>query len=151
MRNQLLPRQADNKFQGYRLALWIFAIILLMFAAMSANSIFNGHYVAVYADGLPLDSYSSAGAQAVVSFYAIWGITQLIVVTIGVIILLRYRTLVPLMFLLLLLEQILLRVIHHYLPIAKPNGAPASWFIVVLLSLVVLGLVLSLRRNRVKA
>jgi len=148
MPNRLLPRNADNNFQGHKVALWIFSIVLLMFAAMSMNSIFNGHYVAVNADGLPLGTYTPAGAQAVVSFYATWGVTQLIIVTLGVIVLVRYRALVPLMFLLLLSEELLLKVINNCLPIAKPNGAPASLFIIALLSLMALGLILSLwRRN----
>ena len=151
MFNRLLPRQADNDFQGYTLALWLFGAILLVLAAMSVNSVFNGHYVAVNADGLPLDTYTPAGAQAVVSFYATWGLTQLVIVAFGVIALLRYRALVPLMFLLLLFEQLLLRTVHFFLPVAKPHGVPASWFIICLLSLMALGLVLSLWQRRGKA
>lgn len=64
MFNRLLPRQADNDFQGYTLALWLFGAILLVLAAMSVNSVFNGHYVAVNADGLPLDTYTPAGGHA---------------------------------------------------------------------------------------
>ena len=148
---QLLPRQADNSYQGRKLALWIFALVLLMLAAMSANSIFNGHFVAINVDGLPLDTFTPAGAQAVVSFYAIWGGTQLIIVMFGIITMILYRTLVPLMFLVLLLEQLFLRGIHYFLPIAKPKGVPASWFIVLLLSLMALGLILSLWRRRAEA
>ena len=89
MLSQLLPSQANNRFQGYRLALWVFGVVLLLLAAMSMNSIFNGHYVAINADGLPLDSHTPAGIRAVVSFYAIWGLAQLVVVTFGIIVLLR--------------------------------------------------------------
>ena len=148
MLNNFLPRAADNHYQGYKVALWIFGAILLLFAAMSLNSIFNGHYVAVSADGLPLGSYTAGGAQAVVSFYAIWGITQLLLVIVGIIILVRYRTLVPLFFLLLLLEQFLLRMVSYFQPIAKPHGTPASTFIIVLFSLLIVGLALSLWKRR---
>ena len=151
MFNQLLPRQADNSFQGRKLALWIFALVLLVLAAMSVNSIFNGQYVAKDIDRLPLDTYSTAGAKAVVSFFAIWGGTELIIVLIGFIMLLRYRALVPLMFLVLLLEQLLRRLINISLPLAKPEGVSISWFIVLLMSLMALGLVLSLWRRRTEA
>jgi hypothetical protein len=148
MRNQILPRQADNAFQGQKVALWIFTIVLLILGAMSINSIFIGRFVATNADGLPLDTYTPAGAQAVVSSYAIWGLTQLIIVTIGFVVLVRYRTLTSLMFLLLLLEQVLLRVIHHYSPVAKATAAPGSYFITGLITAMAVGLVLSLwRRN----
>lgn len=152
MLNPLLPRQADNNYQGYKLALWIFAVVLLMFAAMSVNSIFNGYYVATSADGLPLGSYSPAGAQAVVSFYAVWGVTQLAVVALGVIALVRYRTLVPLMLLLLLLERLFLKVVDHYVPIAGVQDQHAvSIFIAVLYLLMAGGLFLSLWRRHVPA
>lgn len=143
MLSRFLPHRADNSYQGHKAALWIFSLVLLILAAMSMNSIFNGHFVAVNADGLPLDSYTPAGAQAVVSFYAIWGVTQFVIVLIGIISLVRYRALVPLMSLLLLLEQIFLRVVHYYLPIEKPKGAPALFFIVILLALMVMGVILS--------
>jgi len=148
MFNQLLPRQADNSFQGRRPALWIFALVLLVLAAMSTNSIFNGHYVAKDIDGLPLDTYTLTGAQAVVSLYAIWGVTQLIIVLIGIITIIRYRALVPLMFLVLIFQQLLMRVIHYYLPVAKSEGVSISWFIVLLMSLMVLGFILSIWRHR---
>ncbi len=151
MLGQLLPRQADNSFQGFKLGLWLFGVVLLLLAAMSMNSIFNGHYVAINADGLPLDSYTPAGIRAVVSFYATWGLTQLVVVAFGMIVLFRYRALVPLIFLLLLLEQLLLRVIRFYRPLAGPNGAPASWLIIVLLSLMAAGLILSLWPRHAKS
>lgn len=151
MFNRLLPGTANNDYQGYKIALWIFGVLLLLIAAMSLNSIFNGHYVAVNADGLPLDSYTAGGAQAVVSFYATWGLTQLMLVIVGVVALFRYRALVPLVFLLLLLEQFLLRMVHYFRPVAKPHGAPASIFIIVLFSLLIVGLVLSLWKRSAKA
>ena len=66
MLNRLLPRQVDNTYRGYKLALWLFALVVLVKVAMSVNSIFNGHTVASSADGIPLDTFTPAGAQAVV-------------------------------------------------------------------------------------
>ena len=151
MSNRLVPRQADNSFQGRKPALWIFALLLLLLAAMSVNSIFNGRFVAKDIDGLPLDTYTPAGAQAVVSLFAIWGGTQLIIVMLGIIVLLRYRALVPLMFLVLLFQRLLLQVIHHYLPNAKSEGVSISWFVILLISLTALGFILSLWRRRARA
>jgi hypothetical protein len=118
---------------------------------MSTNSIFNGYYVASQVDGVPLASYTAAGAQAVVSMYATWGVAQLIIVMFGIITLLRYRALVSLTFLLLLLEQILWRVVHHALPIAKPGPSSGSWFIYALFVVTFLGFVLSLWKRSTKA
>lgn len=148
MLSYLLPRQADNTFHGQKLGPWILALVLLVLTAMSANSIFNGYFVATQVDGLPLDSYTAAGAQAVVSFYAIWGLAQLVIVAFSAIALVRYRALVALALVLLLLEQVFWRVIHHALPIAKPGVSSGSWFLNALLALTVFGFVLSLWPRR---
>lgn len=148
MLNRLLPYKADNHYQGHKSSLWVFGVLLSLLAAMSLNSIFNGHYVAVNADGLPLGSYTPGGAQAVVSFYATWGVTQLLLVIVGILILIRYRTLVPAFFLLFLLEQFFLRMVPYFRPVAKPHGTPASTFVIILFSLLIVGLALSLWKRK---
>jgi hypothetical protein len=111
---------------------------------MSLNSIFNGHTVASSADGIPLDTFTSAGAQAVVSLSAAWGLGQLVICLLSVLVLARYRTLIPFMFALLLLEHLSRRLIFHIMPIARTGTLPGSTVNLVLLTLMVAGLVLSL-------
>jgi len=53
MFDQILPLRADNTYRGYKLALWLFAVVVFMKAAIGLNSIFNGHKVAISADGIP--------------------------------------------------------------------------------------------------
>jgi hypothetical protein len=43
MFNQLLPRQIDDNYRGYKLALWLFAPLVLMKVGISLNSIFDGY------------------------------------------------------------------------------------------------------------
>lgn len=150
MLSVLLPREANNDFRGHKSGLWILAVVLLLLAAMSANSIFNGHYVATKADGLPLDSFSAAGAQVILMFYAMWGVTQLIVVAFGIVALVRYRALVPFAFLLLLIEQVLWRVVHYALPISKQGASGGGWFIYMLFAVILIGFVLSLWQRSAK-
>ena len=85
----LLPRRADNDYRGYKAALWIFGLILLLRVVMSVNSIFNGYLVASSADGIPLDSYTPAGARAVVSLFATLGLSQLALCVVGILVLIR--------------------------------------------------------------
>ncbi|MEO7063958.1 MAG: hypothetical protein ABI082_09350 [Dokdonella sp.] len=151
MINNLLPRQADNRFQGQKLGLWILSAVLLLFAAMSANSIFNGYFVASEVDGIPLATYTADGAQAVVSIYAIWGVAQLTVVTFGIFVLVRYRALASLAFLVLLIEQILWRIVNHALPIAKSGPSSGAWFVYALFAITLLGFALSLWKRKSNA
>jgi hypothetical protein len=140
----LLPRRADNDYRGYKAALWIFGLILLLRVVMSVNSIFNGHLVASSADGIPLDSYTPAGARAVVSLFATLGLSQLALCFIGILVLIRYRDLIPFLFSLFLLEHLGRRLISRFLPVARVGQPPGIVVNLILLSLMVVGLVLSL-------
>jgi len=147
MLNQLLPRHVDNTYHGYKLALWIFAVLVLMKVAISLNSIFNGYSVATSADGIPLDTFPSGAARTVVSLFAAWGLAQLIICLLCIVVLARYRSLVPFMFALVLLEHLSRRLIFLVMPIVR-TGTPPGFFVnLVLLALMVVGLALSLRSH----
>jgi hypothetical protein len=83
MFNQLLPQRIDNTYRGYRLALWLFGLLLVLKVTMSLNSIFNGSTVASSADGIPLETFTSAGAQTVVSLFALLGLSRLVICLLG--------------------------------------------------------------------
>lgn len=151
MPNRLLPRSIDNAYGGYKLALWLLAIVVLAKAAMGLNSIFNGYEVATSADGIPLDTFTPAGANAVVSFLALWGLAQLIFSLLGVLALVRYRAMVPLVFLMLMLELVSRKLILTALPIAKAGTSPAFSINAIFITLMALGLVLSLWRRGVQS
>jgi hypothetical protein len=146
--DRLLPQRVDNTYRGYKLALWLFALVVLMKLAMSLNSIFNGYVVASSADGIPLDTFPSAAARTVVALFAIWGLAHLMICLLCIVVLVRYRSMVPLMLALLLLEHLSRKLILHFLPIAR-TGTPPGFFInLVLLALMIVGLALSLLRSQ---
>lgn len=139
-----LPRQVDNTYRGQRLALWLFGLLLLVRGAMGINSIFNGRSVATSADGIPLDSFTPAGAQTVVALFALLGLSRLVLTVIGVVVLVRYRTLVSFMFALFLLEQLSRYLIVQQIPITRIGTPPGSAINLGILAVTALGLALSL-------
>jgi hypothetical protein len=145
MFNRLFPQRFDNTYRGYKLALWFFALLMLMKTGISLNSIFNGHMVAGSADGIPLDTFTSAGAQTVVSLFAIWGLSQLMICLLCILVLVRYRSMIPFMFALLLLEHLGRRLILHFLPVAQTGTPPGYAVNLVLLTVMIVGLAFSLR------
>ena len=146
MIEQLIPKHADNAYRGHRLALWILALIILMKLGIGLNSIFNGHYVASSADGIPIDTYTPAGTQTVLALFAVLGLFQLMLCLLGMLVLGRYRALVPLMFSLLLLEQLGRKLILLFIPIERTGEPSGSILNLVLLAALIAGLALSLRR-----
>lgn len=143
----LLPREVDNDYRGHKAALWLLALLLLMKVSMSVNSIFNGRLVASSADGIPLDTFTAAGAQTVVSLFATLGLSQLMICLLGILVLVRYRALMPLLFSLLLLEYVGRRLISLYLPVPRTGTPPGFTINLILLALMLVGLVLSLRNR----
>ena len=139
-----LPRTADNTYRGHKLALWILGVVVLMKVLMSVNSILNGRYVAQKADGLPLDAYPAAAATTILSFLALWALGHLLLSLLGVLALVRYRSMVPFAFALLLTEHLGRKLIIQFLPMARSVSAPASGINLALVALMIAGLALSL-------
>lgn len=140
----LLPQPADNVYRGHKLGIVLFSLLLFMKTAISLGSIFNGRTAASSADGIPIDTYTPASAQAVVSLFGILGLSNFLICLIGGVVLFRYRSLVPAMFALFLVHELSKKLILNVMPIARVGGASASILGLVILSLIALGLALSL-------
>ncbi len=147
MFSRLLPQRIDHSFGGHKLALWLFALVVFMKTSIGLGTIFNGRNAATTADGIPLDSFTPAGAQAFLSVFAIWGLAQATIGLLCILVLVRYRGLVPFMFLLLLLEHLGRKLILVVMPIARTGTPPGSLINLALVALMILGLVLSLRNS----
>ncbi len=124
MLNPLFPRRADNAYPGRLLGLWIFAAVVLMKLALAGDAIFNGSFMARAGDGIPLGAFGPAGSRTVASLYALWGLEHLVIGVACLVALARYRTLIPALYALLLLEQVSRKfIILRFLPLS-PSGAP---------------------------
>lgn len=143
----LLPLRADNAYRGHQSALWLFGLVVLVKTGIGGGTLFNGRMAATNADGIPLDTFGSAGAQAFVSIFAVWGLSQLMLSAVALLVLLRYRSLVPFMFTVLLFEHVVRRVIFVVLPMPRLGSPPGFWINVVLLGLMAIALMLSLWRR----
>jgi len=105
MFSRIFPKVIDNVHRGHWLAILFLIPLALSKVTIGANSMINTRLVATSADGIPLDSYGAAGAQAVIALFALWGLCTFLIGLQCVVALLRYRAMIPLMYLLLLLEQ----------------------------------------------
>lgn len=144
MLSRLFPRSADNSYRTQKLTLVLFGLILLVKTAISLGSIFNGYTAVTSADGIPIDTYGPAGAQTVLSIVAALGLANVIICLIGIVVLIRYRSLIPFMFAILFVQQLARELVLEMLPIAR-TGSPAGVSInLVMLIVMAVGLVLSL-------
>lgn len=148
MLERLLPRQIDNKFEGQRAALWLLGLLIAAKLVMSVNSILNTAKVAAGADGIKLDSFGPEAAREVVTLFALTALGQLALTLIALTVLIRWRAMVPFMFLVLAGEQLVRRLIVQSNGVAR-TGADVGWYVGYgFLALLTLGLALSLIPGR---
>ena len=144
MLDRIFPAQFDNAYRGHRLALWLFGLLVVVRLGIALGSIFNGYQAASSADGVPLDTFPPAASQAVVTLFALLGLVHVMLLLICIVALVRYRTMIPLMFVLLLLEYLCRRLILLLMPTAGTGTPPGLFVNLALLAVMIGGLVLSL-------
>jgi len=148
MFNQFLPRRIDNTYSGRKLALWLFALVVFVKTLQSLFVIISGYSVLMSADGIPLDTYTPASAQTVVSVWALLGLYRLIICLLCLLVLIRYRAAIPFMFAVLALEYLSRQLILHFIPLVRTGTPPGPIVNLILFALTIVGLALSLGRNR---
>jgi len=158
MLDRLFPKQFDNDYRGYWLGIWILAPILLMKLAMGFNVAglnpwISNRQIAISADGLAIDSYGNEAASVVMFMFASWGLILLVLSLLGILVLVRYRAMVPLMYLLLGIEQFGRKAIGLLQPVAShpataENLTPGFIINAGFMAALLLGFVLSLAAAR---
>ncbi len=152
MLERFLPGQADNRFDGHRAALWLLGLFIALKLVVSLNSILNTASVAAGADGFPLDRFGLEAARAVLMLFALSALGQLVMALICVVVLIRYRALVPFLYLLGLGEFLFRRFIIGAYAVERAGSPAIAWYLNAgFLALLTIGLVLSLipaRRTR---
>jgi hypothetical protein len=87
---------------------------------------------------------SVAGAAGIIFAFALWGSSQLLFALIQLLVVFRYRALVPLMYLMLILEVLLRELVGAMKPVTFAHTPPGAIGNQVVLPLAILMLVLSL-------
>jgi len=155
MFSRIFPKQIDNTYRGHWLGIGFLAVVVLMKGTQGAMSVFNTRNVLTTADGIPLDSYGAAAGETVIALTALGGFCLLVIALLGVVVLIRYRAMIPFMFLVQLIVQLGGRVLLEVNPIVRSAetsmgfaGHPIGfWLNLAILAMTVIGFVLSLRNK----
>ncbi len=156
MLERIFPKTIDNRFRGLPVALWLLVPLLLLRLVIGTNSILNTVSVATTADGIPLAHYGADAAAQVVQLFALLGLAWLVTALLGVVVLLRYRAMIPLFYLMLTVQLIGTRAIHLVRPTVEmgattvgSTGISAGAIVSTsLMAMIVVGFVLSLFGRR---
>jgi len=147
MFDELLPRRLDNEYRGSKAALWLFGLVVAMKSTQSLAIIFNGYATARDADGIPLGSFTPAVAQTVVAVFAQGSLWRLFFCILCMIVLVRYRSAVPLMLALLALNYLAAQLVLQFIPLLRVGGPVGPLVNFMLFVVMLVGLGLSLRRR----
>jgi hypothetical protein len=148
MLDRILPRSADNTFRGPRLALWLFGVVTVLKTLQGATSMLNARSVGAGADGIPFDSYPPGPAATGVALFALLGLALFVLGSLCIVVLVRYRSLIPLMFTVLALHYLAGRVVLYFHPLARTGTAGGVYINVGLFVLMIVGLALSVASPR---
>ena len=96
---------------------------------------------------IPLDSFTPNGSAAVVTFFALWGLSQLLIAAWYVLVLTRYRSLIPLMYLSIIIEYLGRMAIGAWKPVVSLETPPGATGNFVLSGLGLAMLILSMRER----
>ena len=149
-RIKLLPVVVDNQFRGIKLSQYAFLLITAATIVRSLIHVLAPDGGAQSIATIPLESYSPQAAATVILMFSLWGLSQLLMGFVYLGVYLKYKSLIPMMYLLLTVEYAMRIVIGQMKPIVTSGTAPGSignWIMVpVCVVLLALSLIQS-RRN----
>ena len=128
----LLPAKVDNTIRGSKLPFYVFALYVIVSTVRSAIHLLAPDGGAGSIAGMDL---SVAGADGIVLAFALWGSSQVLFAIVQLAVSFRYRSLVPAMYLMLVLETLLRMLVGRMKPVTfahTPPGATGSYLILPL-------------------
>jgi hypothetical protein len=150
MIGRIFPKQFDNaSWRGHWLAIWFLVPLLLVKAVQGVNSIVLTRMVATNTDGIPIDRYGAAGAQTVLALFALLGLYGLLLPLLSAVALIRYRAMIPLVYLMFLFVQLGSRILLLVQPIERASAMPIGLPInLAILAFTLVGFAFSLVERR---
>jgi hypothetical protein len=144
----LFPKTVNNEYRGARIAKWVFVALTVLTIARSLAHMFLPDGGAQSIATIPLDAFSPGASAVVIGMFAQWGLTQLMFGLLYVLVLWRYQSLIPLMWLSILFEwtgRLLLGFVKPFETAGTVPGAIGN-LVIPLIALILF--VFSLRKQR---
>ena len=151
MLRAMFPEQLTNDYRGRPIAKWFFVAMTIMTLARSLIHVLAPDGGAQSIATIPLDTYTESGSAAVVLVFAPWGLSQLLIGIIYILVLWRYRALIPFMYLLMIVEYSTRICLGMLKPIQTAGTAPGGTGSYAIVPLAAVMLFLSLRGSSTRS
>ena len=123
---KLIPETIENKIPSNKFVYYFCWLLVGFNLFRSLEHIFAEDGGAESIAGIPLSSYSSEAANNIVSIFAQWGFSQLVLAFILFLVVLKMRELIPLILLIIALENILRGAVALYKPLILVDAPPGA-------------------------
>lgn len=122
----LFPETVDNVFPGPKLAQWAFYALTAVIILRSLVHMLKDDGGAQSIASVPLDEMTADGKAAVISIFAQWGLSQLVTALLFLAACVRYRSLIPLMCLLFIVENLGRVLMGSFKPLPTEHSPPGA-------------------------
>ena len=149
MFENLFPKTVTNEYRGASIARWVFVALTVLTIGRSLAHVFLPDGGAQSIATIPLDAFSPDASAVVIGMFAQWGLTQLMFGLLYVLVLWRYQSLIPLMWLFTVFEwtgRLLVGFVKPFETAGTAPGAIGNLFI-PLLALIMFAFALKERRS----
>lgn len=146
--NSILPKTIDNNYKGRKIALYFFSLLTVVTIVRSLIHMFSPDGGAQSIATIPLDTYSAAAASTVILIFALWGLSQLLMGVVFAIVAIRYKSLIPLMYLFIITEYVFRIILGSLKPIVTTGVAPGEIANLILIPLALVLFFLSVYKPR---
>jgi len=143
-RIKLLPDIIDNRYRGRKLSQYAFLILTAATIIRSLIHVFAPDGGAQSIATIPLGSYPADASAAVILMFSLWGLSQLLMGFVYLAVYVKYKSLIPAMYVLLIFEYAMRIVVGQMKPIVTAGTAPGSIGNWIMVPVCVILLILSL-------
>ena len=123
---KLIPETIENKIPNNKFVYFFTWLLVAFNFFRSLEHIFNDDGGAQSIAGIPLDFYIPEASNNIISIFAQWGFSQLVLACILLLIVLKIRELIPLMLLIIALENIFRAGIGQYKSLIIDSAPPGA-------------------------
>jgi len=122
----LFPKTVTNNYRGAPIAKWVFVAMTVLTIGRSLAHVFLPDGGAQSIATIPLDAFSPKASDVIIGMFAQWGLTQLMFGLVYVLVIWRYQSLIPLMWVFILLEWSGRLLLGFYKPFETVGQAPGG-------------------------
>lgn len=145
----LLPEEANNIYRGNKLTKWLLYIYIFKSFFAGCVHMFASDGGAMSIGSVTLDAFSQGGADSVVTMFGLWGMEQFVIGVFALIIITRYKSLIPMLWGIYVLEYFGRFTTRFFTPgLVTAETPPGALADTVLIPLAIIMFIIALHTTR---